>query len=96
MDESEMGYSIHEDVFERAEMARMLESLAQADIARTKARARHVLSVPVVRDLASDPRLIDMAGRFLGSDPVAFRATLFDKARARTTERHAFQAAPHR
>jgi len=39
-----------------------------------------MLSVPVVRDLACDPRLLDLAARFVGARPVAFRATLFDKS----------------
>ena len=51
-----------------------------ADIVRTKAGARHVLSVPIVRALATDPRLIRLAAGFVGPGPVAFRATLFDKS----------------
>jgi ectoine hydroxylase-related dioxygenase (phytanoyl-CoA dioxygenase family) len=33
-----------------------------------------------VRSLAADPRLIDIARKFVGPTPVAFRATLFDKS----------------
>jgi hypothetical protein len=49
-------------------------------MARTKAGARHVLTVPVVRALATDPRLLNIAAAFVGSRPAAFRATLFDKS----------------
>jgi Phytanoyl-CoA dioxygenase (PhyH) len=63
-------------------MVEALAGLAQAPITRTKAGARHVLHVPVVRRLATDRRLLEIAARFLGPTPVPFRATLFDKSRA--------------
>lgn len=74
------GYSIHERVFDRAEMAAAIEALARADMVRTKAGARHVLGVPMVRALAADPRMIRLAAQFVGPAPVQFRATLFDKS----------------
>jgi len=74
------GYSIHEHVFERREMVSTLDALAKAELARTKAGARHVLAVPAVRELANDRRLIDLAATFVGPDPIPFRATLFDKS----------------
>lgn len=46
----------------------------------TKAGARHVLNVPVVRDLSADPRLLAIARQFVGAAAVPFRATLFDKS----------------
>jgi len=57
-------------------------ALDEAPIGRTKAGARHVLSVPVVRELAGDPRLLEVAASFVGATPVPFRATLFDKSSA--------------
>ena len=80
MARDDLGYSIYDRVFERAEMASTVEALAQAKMARTKAGARHVLAVPIVRALATDPRLMNIAARFLGAEPVPFRATLFDKS----------------
>lgn len=74
------GYSIHECVFDPAEMAVAIDALAGADMVRTKAGARHVLGVPIVRALANDPRMIRLAAEFVGPAPVAFRATLFDKS----------------
>lgn len=82
MNDSEEGFSINEGVFERSEMVEALAGLAQAPITRTKAGARHVLHVPVVRRLATDRRLLEIAACFLGPTPVPFRATLFDKSRA--------------
>lgn len=82
MSESEPGYSIFEQVFERPEMVRTLLALGQAAIRRTKAGARHILSVPVVRSLATDARMIQIASGFVGPKPLPFRATLFDKSQA--------------
>jgi hypothetical protein len=82
MNESESGHSILQKVFERREMLRVADALDEAPISRTKAGARHVLSVPVVRELAGDPRLLAVAASFVGATPVPFRATLFDKSPA--------------
>jgi ectoine hydroxylase-related dioxygenase (phytanoyl-CoA dioxygenase family) len=82
MQQTDNGYSIFERVFERSEMMAALRGLEQAAITRTKAGARHVLSVPVVRQLATDSRLLPIASRFVGPDAVPFRATLFDKSQA--------------
>ena len=77
---SSVGYSIHPHVFDRSEMVSTLGALADAHLTRTKAGARHVLAVPVVRELATDRRLLGLAARFVGPTPVPFRATLFDKS----------------
>jgi ectoine hydroxylase-related dioxygenase (phytanoyl-CoA dioxygenase family) len=80
MTQVDQGYSIVEQVFARTEMAHVLEELSAASPERTKAGARHILSVPVVRGLSADPRMLEIAGEFVGPAPVAFRATLFDKS----------------
>ena len=54
--------------------------LSVADLDRTKAWARHLLSVPVVRQLALDPRMVHLARQFVGVGATPFRATLFDKS----------------
>jgi hypothetical protein len=76
------GYSIHDRLFDECEMARIRDALSAADIIRSKAGARHVLRVDAVRELAHDRRLIDLATQVIGSAPVPFRATLFDKSPA--------------
>lgn len=76
----EAGYSIYERVFEPTEMNIALDELSTANLCRTKAGARHVLKVPVVRALATDPRLLNIAAEFVGPTAVPFRATLFDKS----------------
>jgi Phytanoyl-CoA dioxygenase (PhyH) len=76
------GYSIDERIFERSEMAVTISALDQANPTRTRAGARHLLCVPALRELASDPRLTSIARRFVGPGAVPFRATLFDKSEA--------------
>lgn len=80
MPQDDHGYWIYAHVFERTEMVSAVEGLGQAQIRRTKAGARHVLAVPVVRALATDPRLVSIAAQFVGPAPTAFRATLFEKS----------------
>jgi ectoine hydroxylase-related dioxygenase (phytanoyl-CoA dioxygenase family) len=78
--EDDRSHLVRDGVFERREMACLVQSLAVADLERTKAGARHVLRVPAIRALASDARLLSLASEFLGPAPVPFRATLFDKS----------------
>jgi hypothetical protein len=54
MNETVTGYSLNQEVIERAEMDRVLEGLDQAPIIRTKAGARHVLRVAVERQAVRD------------------------------------------
>lgn len=77
---ADAGFAVRERVFERVEMARAIDALTHTELVRSRAGARHVLSVPIVRELASDPRLVNIARRFVGAAAVPFRATLFDKS----------------
>jgi ectoine hydroxylase-related dioxygenase (phytanoyl-CoA dioxygenase family) len=80
MARDDQGYCIFERVFARSEMEHVHQALASTSLQRTKGGARHVLSVPVVRQLAADSRLTTIAGEFVGEHAVPFRATLFDKS----------------
>ena len=80
MSDTDQGYRIVDSVFNPSEMRRVAESLSTAPLERTRAGARHLLAIPVVRELAEDKRLLAIAGRFVGPSPVPFRATLFDKS----------------
>ena len=82
MHNSDAGYSITEQVFERQQMGQVSQTLLAADVLRTKAGARHVLRIPVVRTLAEHPTLVNLAAMFIGGTPIPFRATLFDKSAA--------------
>jgi hypothetical protein len=78
MNDTDAGYSITEQVFDRREMARIRETLARVELVRTKAGARHVLRVPAIRALATHPALVHLAAMFVGTPVIPFRATLFD------------------
>src|SRR5436309_10478132 len=80
MHNSDAGYSINEQVVARREIAQICATLAEADFARTKAGARHVLRIPTVRALAARPALLALAATFIGAQPIPFRATLFEKS----------------
>jgi hypothetical protein len=80
MIQTDQGFSIINGVFTRAEMRHALHMLSVADLDRTKAGARHVLSVPVGRQMALDPRMVQLARQFVGVGATPFRATLFDKS----------------
>ena len=76
------GYSIHRDVFTGAEMHVLLRALETADLARSRAGARHLLGLPDVASIAMDPRLLALARPYVGGRATPFRATLFDKSQA--------------
>jgi len=77
---ADRGHAIFEQVFSRTEMNELLRVLADAPLERTRAGARHLITLPAVRSLADDPRLTAIAAQFVGTAAVAFRATLFDKS----------------
>jgi hypothetical protein len=73
------GYSVVDGVFTAAELAPIAAALDGHLDTRSRAGARHVLSLPEIRALSGDPRLTDLAAHFIGpAQP--FRATLFDKS----------------
>ena len=74
------GYGLHEGVISRGEAVAVGETLSRRQVLRTKAGARHVLSVPSVRELAQDARLRQLAVGYVGAGATPFRATLFDKS----------------
>jgi len=77
LDES---HRIVEGVFALSEMRQCAGELTTADLVRTKAGARHLLRLPAVGSLATDPRMLALAAQFLGPQAVPFKATLFDKS----------------
>lgn len=74
------GFAIVSGVFDSREVDAILRALEGEALRRSRAGARHLISVPVVAALAKDPRLISLAAEVLGSEPVPFGATLFDKS----------------
>lgn len=73
------GYWIEHGILSADECDRMLAALAREK--RSRAGVRHLMSSnPCVAALALDERLLEIASGFVGSDPVPFRATLFEKS----------------
>jgi ectoine hydroxylase-related dioxygenase (phytanoyl-CoA dioxygenase family) len=76
----EQGYAVHAALFTRGEMQAVATSLESAGLQRSRAGARHILGYPPVSELARDPRLLEIASRWLGVPAIPFKATLFDKS----------------
>lgn len=74
------GFTIAERLLDRTDVVGITALFERELATRSRAGARHLLGIPVVRDLASDVRLIALAADALGGSPVPFRATLFDKS----------------
>jgi hypothetical protein len=80
LDAADQGYSIYQGVWQRTAISAVIEELDRAELVRTRAGARHVLSVPAVRAVALEPAMLDIAAQYLGDRVFPFRATLFNKS----------------
>jgi hypothetical protein len=77
----EAGYFIDEEVLSEVECEELLNVIAVSSfIRRGRAGSRHLMSLPEVRRVASDPRMLQIAHRALGTEAVPYRATLFEKS----------------
>ncbi|HKQ79111.1 MAG TPA: phytanoyl-CoA dioxygenase family protein [Blastocatellia bacterium] len=74
------GFRIEEGVLSNRECDDLIEAVSQSPQGRSRAGARHLMSIPAVEALAKDERLLRIASRALGDGAVPFRATLFDKS----------------
>lgn len=76
------GFAIREDVLTPQEVAQVLGRLTRSSLPRSRAGVRHALRHRAVREMAQDPRLLQIAREVLGPTAQPFRATLFDKSPA--------------
>lgn len=76
------GYSVTPDVLTAPECAELAAGLFAQAAERSRAGARHLMSVPAVAALANGAHLQALAAEWLGRTAVPFRATLFDKSAA--------------
>jgi len=74
------GFAIAPSLIEEGEAESALSDLEAANLNRSRAGARHILSQPRVQRLANDPRVLNLARAVLGEKALPFRATLFDKS----------------
>src|SRR5207253_11144281 len=58
----------------------LASELSHSQLKRSRAGARHILSVDAVRKIAHDMRLVEIASAVLEAVAIPFRATLFDKS----------------
>jgi ectoine hydroxylase-related dioxygenase (phytanoyl-CoA dioxygenase family) len=61
------------------ELHRLTEQLSAEPLQRSRAGARHILGCNAIAHLARDPRLVDIASRWLDATAIPFKATLFEK-----------------
>ena len=76
----EHGYAIVRDVFSSVELYTASEELAGAELKRSRAGARHVLSLRSFSRIAHREELLAIARGVLGPGALPFRTTFFDKA----------------
>lgn len=76
----EHGYAVLPDVFSESQISALAFELSQSQVKRSRAGARHILSIAAVRKIADDARVLDLARAVLGSRALPFRATLFAKS----------------
>jgi hypothetical protein len=69
-------------IAQSGECDHLIARLSETDMARSRAGARHLLSIPEVEQVARDPRMVDIIRDALGLEPIPFRATLFEKTQA--------------
>src|ERR1700704_320250 len=74
------GFAIVPDVLDAEEVSNVLHNLSEAQLRRSRAGIRHLLSDTSILALAMDPRLLRLASESLSNKAIPFRATLFDKS----------------
>jgi Phytanoyl-CoA dioxygenase (PhyH) len=75
----EPGYRIEETILPAEECDAIGSGILNFAMIRGRAGARHLMRVPEVARVATDGRLLSIARRELRTEPVPFRATLFEK-----------------
>jgi len=79
MGDGQPGFDVQPDVLTAHEATGLLAALDGVR-GRSRAGTRHLMSHPVVAELASDPRLLTLAQSVLGEGAKPYRATLFEKS----------------
>ena len=77
---NEQGFQITPDVISADECDALIATLSEVTVQRSRAGARHLMSLPLVAALANDKRLGEITDVALGPRALAYRVTLFDKS----------------
>ena len=73
------GFEIRENILSKKECDDLAQALSSDDAKRSRAGLRHLMSHPVVAELARDSRLLEIADCWVGPEAIPYRATLFEK-----------------
>jgi|SRR5580765_4769167 len=73
------GYWIEENIFSNEECHLILGYLSPGKIGRSRAGVRNLMSIPEIRELAGDHRLLQIGERIFGTALIPYKATLFEK-----------------
>ena len=74
------GFWIEHDVLTPQECGSLVEAIGESNGSRGKAGRRNLMSNSSVASIVMDSRLVRIAGNVLKNQPVAYRATVFDKS----------------
>jgi len=74
------GFQICDRVLSRSAIDRLIDAIADANLQRSRAGARQLLSLPAVKSVARTQIIKAIADDWLGVDAIPLRATLFDKS----------------
>ena len=74
------GFWIEDNVLSGAECDELIKAAPLSIQGRSRAGARHLMSIPAIEAAANDERRLRIARRALGDSATPFRATLFDKS----------------
>jgi hypothetical protein len=74
------GFWTEDNVLSDRECDDLIEAACASLQGRSRAGARHLMSIPAIGAAAKDERLLRIARRGLGDGAVPFRVTLFDKS----------------
>src|SRR5687767_4048613 len=74
------GFWIENNVLSDRECDGLIDAALLNPRGRSRAGARHLMSIPAIEAAAKDERLLRIARKALGDVAVPFRATLFDKS----------------
>jgi hypothetical protein len=78
MQTTDLGFSIRPGVLQSSDYSTILSLLTSER--RSRAGLRHLMSHESVQRVANDPRMLTVAGDFIGQSVTPFKATLFDKS----------------
>lgn len=73
------GFWIKENVFSNEECKKIFDALRRNEINFSRAGARNLMTIPTIRKLAEDHRLLQIGKKITGRHLVPYKATLFEK-----------------